>query len=355
MNKKAVLILFTIWWSLVLFYPAWAPAQEPSKINIAIKEFPPFVFKELKGFCIDLARIICEKNNLTPKFVRYENVPELLDAVANKEVHLAFSGITITAEREKRLDFSQPFFDAGLSIAIRADRGKKWTVLSTALLKLVGYSVLILFFALTIVAHIIWFIEKNDDEPKGFSTSYGRGILGAYWWAVVTMTTVGYGDKCPRKVAGRFIAAIWMIIGIMWFAGFTATLSSALTIDHIEQGSISGLSDLNNKHVAVIRGTTSEYFLHYHNVKLLLAENIDDLANLLKNETADAIVYDAPALLFLSKNDPSIQVVGDMFDKQRYGVVFPQNANHDLKEIFNIALIDMQKTGEYQKIYKKWF
>ena len=332
-----------------------ASAETDSQVNIAIKEFPPFVFKELKGFCIDMARIICKKNNLKPRFVRYDSVPELLDAVANKESHLAFSGITITAEREKRLDFSQPFFDSGLSLAVRAEKSKGLTRISAAVLRLVGYSVLILFTALTVVAHIIWFIEKNDAEPKSFSTRYLRGIMGAYWWAVVTMTTVGYGDKCPKRIGGRFVAAIWMIIGIMWFAGFTATLSSALTVEKIDHGEIAGLADLSNKYVAAIRGTTSENYLRFHNVKILLAENLDDLIGQLKNDTADAVVYDAPALMYISKNDPSIKVVGEMFDKQRYGIVFPQNGDPHLKEIFNIAIIDMQKSGEYQKIYNKWF
>ena len=167
------------------------------------------------------------------------------------------------------------------------------------------------------------------------------------------MTTVGYGDKCPKKVSGRIIAAVWMIIGIMWFAGFTATLSSALTMEKIEHGEIKGLSDLQNKYVAVIRGTTSENFLRFHNVKIVLADNLDDLIGNLKNHNVDAVVYDAPALMYVSKIDPSIKVVGEMFDKQRYGIVFPQNGNSYYKELFNIAIIDMQKTGEYQKIYNK--
>ena len=169
------------------------------------------------------------------------------------------------------------------------------------------------------------------------------------------MTTVGYGDKCPKKVGGRIIASIWMIIGIIWFAGFTATLSSSLTVDKIEHGEIKSLSDLNNKSVSVIRGTTSENYLRYHNVKMLLSENIDDLIGNLKNKNVDAVIYDAPALMYISKNDPSIKVVGDMFDKQRYGIVFPQKGNESYKELFDIAIIEMQKTGEYQKFYNKGF
>jgi len=353
MVKKTTLFICLMFHFLV--FPYFASAETDSQINIAIKEFPPFVFKELKGFCIDMARVICKKHNLTPKFVRYDSVPELLDAVESQECHLGFSGITITADREKRVDFSQPFFDSGLSVAVRTEQASGVTSLYQAVLKLVGYSVILFFIALTIVAHIIWFIEKDDNDPKSFSTHYARGILGALWWSVVTMTTVGYGDKCPKKISGRIIASIWIITGIMWFAGFTATLSSALTVTRIEHRGIKGLSDLNNKHVAVIRGTTSENYLRFHNVQILLADNLDDLISMLKNQSADAVVYDVPALMYISKNDPSIKVVGEMFDKQRYGIVFPQNGNPYYKELFNIAIIDMQKTGEYQKIYNKWF
>ncbi len=353
MNKN--IALFICLFFHLLSFPGSLAASTDSTINIAIKEFPPFVFKELKGFCIDMANIICEKHNLTPNFVRYKSVPEVLAAVESQECHMAFSGITITADREKRVDFSQPFFDSGLSIAVRTEPSSGLADTYITVLKVIGYSVILFLIGLTIVAHIIWFIEKNDSDPKSFPTSYGKGILDAYWWSVVTMTTVGYGDKCPKKVGGRVIASIWMIIGIIWFAGFTATLSSSLTVDKIEHGEIKSLSDLNNKRVSVIRGTTSENFLRYHNVKLLLSENLDELIGNLKNQNVDAVIYDAPALMYISKNDPSIKVVGDMFDKQRYGIVFPQSGNEGYKELFNIAIIEMQKSGEYQKIYNKWF
>jgi len=169
------------------------------------------------------------------------------------------------------------------------------------------------------------------------------------------MTTVGYGDKCPKKIIGRVIASVWMIIGIIWFAAFTATLTSSLTVNRIGHGEIKGLMDLNSKRVAVIKGTTSESFIRYHDVTVMLAETFDDLITSLKNETVDAVVYDAPALMYLAKNDSSIKVVGEMFDEQKYGVVFPQGSQNQTKELFNVAILEMQGSGEYQKIYNKWF
>jgi ABC-type amino acid transport substrate-binding protein len=66
-------------------------------------------------------------------------------------------------------------------------------------------------------------------------------------------------------------------------------------------------------------------------------------------------VYDAPPLMYASKLDQSIKVVGKMFDPQDYAVVFPNTGAEELKEIFNFEIMESKKDGTYQKIYGKWF
>jgi ABC-type amino acid transport substrate-binding protein len=345
-----------LWCGIILQLGSLAWAQDiPRTVRIAVKEFPPFVFKNQTGFAIDMAQSICAQHGITPEFVYYDTVQQVLNAVKTGASDINFSGITITAEREKGVDFSHPFFDSGLIIAVNATPESRTLRLVLSILKVIGFSLIVFLIGLTIVAHAIWFLERSDSDPRSFATDYKKGIMDAYWWAVVTMTTVGYGDKCPKKAIGRLIASVWMIIGIIWFAAFTATLTSSLTINRIGHGEIEGLEDLNHKTVAVIKGTTSEIFMHHHNVTLMLAETLDDLVRSLKTNSVDAVVYDAPALMYTAKQDPSIKVVGRMFDEQRYGVVFPQGGQHRLKEIFNIAILEMQKSGAYQEIYHKWF
>jgi voltage-gated potassium channel len=46
------------------------------------------------------------------------------------------------------------------------------------------------------------------------------------WWALVTVTTVGYGDIAPHTLAGRAIAAVVMLFGISFFAFLTATIAA---------------------------------------------------------------------------------------------------------------------------------
>ncbi|MFH1560908.1 MAG: potassium channel family protein [Chloroflexota bacterium] len=50
----------------------------------------------------------------------------------------------------------------------------------------------------------------------------------ALWWAVVTITTVGYGDMVPVTAAGRAIAFVLMLGGITFFGGLTANLAAFL-------------------------------------------------------------------------------------------------------------------------------
>ncbi len=349
---KILALSICIFFQIVL--PTFAQNTVQS-IRIAVKEFPPFVFKDLRGFSIDMARIICERNGLKPEFVYYDTVPAVLKAVQTGECDLNFSGTTITAGREKLVDFSHPFFDSGLIVAVKTTYDNATLQFVMKILKVIGLSLLVFLIGLTVVAHSIWFLEKNDDRARGFPEDYKKGIVDAYWWAIVTMTTVGYGDKCPQKVLGRIIASVWMIIGIIWFAAFTASLTSSLTINRIGLGEIKGLSDLNTKTVAVIKGTTSENFMRYYDVTVMVVETLDDLIRSLKDETVEAVVYDAPALMYIAKKDPEIKVVGEMFDVQKYGVAFPQGGISPYEEMFNIAILEMQGSGEYRRIYNKWF
>jgi len=351
---KTILVLSVIF-SAVIFPMAFAADTPSAKIKIAVKEFPPLVFKDLKGFCIDIATIISEKNNMTPEFVMVDSVPSLLAAVESGACDMGFAGITITPEREKRVDFSQPFFDSGLMIAVRNEALNQISFISSALVRVIGLSIALFFVGLTVVAHLVWWIERDDQDPQGFPSVYARGIVDAYWWAVVTMSTVGYGDKRPKKIGGRAIAAIWMFIGIIWFAGLTATLSSALTVDRIRHGEIADLPDLYGKNVAVIEDTTSEDLLRYHNVKIVPVKSFDELLANLKDGRSDAIVYDAPPLMYAAKLDPTIKVVGSMFAHQQYGIVFPNSGAEALKELFDIEIMFSRKNGEYQKVYNKWF
>jgi voltage-gated potassium channel len=74
---------------------------------------------------------------------------------------------------------------------------------------------------LMIIFSSIAILQVEDDPSSNIKTAED-----AIWWAYVTITTVGYGDKFPVTTEGRIIAALLMTVGVGLFGTFTAYLAS---------------------------------------------------------------------------------------------------------------------------------
>ena len=62
-------------------------------------------------------------------------------------------------------------------------------------------------------------------------TTVGQGL----WWAVQTVSTVGYGDHVPTDVAGRLVAALVMLLGLAFVAVITAAITSSFVARATEE------------------------------------------------------------------------------------------------------------------------
>lgn len=74
---------------------------------------------------------------------------------------------------------------------------------------------------LMVIFSAIAILQVENDSNSNIKTAED-----AIWWAYVTITTVGYGDKYPVTTEGRVIAAILMTTGVGLFGTFTGFLAS---------------------------------------------------------------------------------------------------------------------------------
>lgn len=72
--------------------------------------------------------------------------------------------------------------------------------------------------AITVGAGQLMTVVDSTNFP-----SLGDGL----WWALQTVTTVGYGDHVPADAAGRIVAALVMLVGIGFITVITASITSA--------------------------------------------------------------------------------------------------------------------------------
>lgn len=74
----------------------------------------------------------------------------------------------------------------------------------------------------TIFVTIVGGVLIHVTDPKSFP-NVGDGL----WWAIQTVTTVGYGDLVPKSATGRIVASLVMIVGIAFLTVVTAVITSA--------------------------------------------------------------------------------------------------------------------------------
>jgi len=101
---------------------------------------------------------------------------------------------------------------SGLAVLLR--------VLRRALPALV--SVVTVFFVVLLIAATLSYLFEREAQPETF-----RSIPHALWWAIVTLSTTGYGDVVPVTIWGRVLAAWVMVSGIVIFALWAGIIANA--------------------------------------------------------------------------------------------------------------------------------
>ncbi len=99
-------------------------------------------------------------------------------------------------------------------------------------------------------AHLDHEMGLSDAEPNIDS------LGNAFWWALVTVTTVGFGEYYPSSQGGKIVASILIVFGIGLISTFTATIASVFVERKIREGK--GLMKIDNTDHVVICGWNSQ-------------------------------------------------------------------------------------------------
>jgi His/Glu/Gln/Arg/opine family amino acid ABC transporter permease subunit len=120
--------------------------------------------------------------------------------------------------------------------------------------------------------------------------------------------------------------------------------------------SIAGPDNLAGRTVGVQINTTAQFAMEKRAGVTIAKYNTIDLALLdLRNGRIDAVASDGPVLRYMvGRNFPELKTAGAEYTDEQFGVVLARGSD-DLRRAVNAALWHMQDSGEYAKIYTKWF
>ena len=110
--------------------------------------------------------------------------------------------ISITAEREGRLDFSHPVLDAGLQILIPEEGGSLGIVSAVFTWEMLVW-VLIAVLVIFVIGNLMWWFERRDAPY--FQHSYRDGLWPSFWYAMHVMISGGFEEHVPRSVPARVL------------------------------------------------------------------------------------------------------------------------------------------------------
>lgn len=336
----------------------------PKKLVIATREVPPFAMQnpdqQWEGISIDLIREVkADLENQSGHEIEIEfkrlKLDEMLEAVANSKVDIAAAALTMNYEREKRMDFSHSYHTSGLGIAVGAkQRRSGWSGLVGAVFSPTFFKIVAgLFLAMLASAVGIYLFERNSNRDH-FGHGWLRGVAAGMWWAAVTLTTVGYGDKVPKTLGGRTIGLVWMFAGLFIIAGFTAAVTSALTVTQL-RARISGPSDLSRVKVATVEGSTSAIYLRTRHINFQNHPDVDAAMESLQQGKCDAVVYDAPILRHrtFQKYSGEAFVLPIVFERQNYAFALPSNS--PLREPINQVLLRKTSSPSWDELLANYF
>lgn len=203
------------------------------------------------------------------------------------------------------------------------------------------------------------FPKENSKELTGFDIELIEA-LGQKMGYKVEMVSMGFDALIPALNSNNIDVAI---------AGMTITDERKKVVDFTESYYTSGLmimvrkdsnvksiDDLKGKTIACQIGTTGENKSRSVEGATVKAFNTQDEASLeLKNGGADAVIGDAPVVeYYMTKAGKDFaKTVGERMEAEPYGIAVKKGSK--LAGDLNKALAELKKSGEYDKLYTKWF
>nr|WP_299337739.1 transporter substrate-binding domain-containing protein [Allomuricauda sp.] len=313
-------------------------------LRVGIFKQVPFVTEvtdlSFSGLSIDLWEGIALKKNVPFRYVEYSDAIGVIRALDYNDIDLAINPMKNNAGRMQKFEVSQPFHISSLGIAITSSSQSQFQIFVNNFFSRDFLNIVILLLLILLsFGTILWFVERRSNRYQ-----FRPGILGLFdglWWAAVTMTTVGYGDKAPKTHLGKTIAIIWMFTAVIIISSFTATIASTLTVNSLE-GEINSLEELKNvEQVGVVGASSGSDFLQLNNfTNIKPYRSPQEALFALSKKEINAIVHDRTTMHHLIQNlqiQESVQLLPLSFEEGYQSFMMPKN--HEFFDEINQEVI----------------
>ncbi|KAJ4980417.1 hypothetical protein NE237_031254 [Protea cynaroides] len=318
----------------------------------------------VRGFCIDVfeAAVGLLHYPVPHTYILYGNgsrtpsYAELVDMVAENKFDAAVGDITITTNRTRIVDFTQPYSESGLVVVtpVKETKSSPWAFLKPFTIEM--WCVTGAFFLF--VGAVVWILEHRINAE--FRGPPRQQLVTVFWFSFSTMF-FSHKENTVSTL-GRFVVLIWLFVVLIINSSYTASLTSILTVQQLSSR-IEGIDSLiaSSEPIGIQDGSFARsYLIQELNVaesRIVTlkteADYLDALQRGPKNGGVAAIVDELPYIeVFLSDNNCKFQTVGQEFTKSGWGFAFQRDS--PLAVDLSTAILGLSENGDLQRIHDKW-
>ncbi|MEM9544921.1 MAG: transporter substrate-binding domain-containing protein [Bacteroidota bacterium] len=343
---------------LILFQNSLQSQLYTDTLKVAYTSAPPFIIvneESLEGINIWLWEQIATDLDI-PFELKPMNFSEMLQALNDGTIDVSINPLTITSERSKKMDFTHSYYASNSTVVVYEASSLQQLLqffrsfFNVNFIK--GFCALL--FIIILFGLAIWMFE-NRKNPDQFRPGW-KGVWDGLWWSVVTMTTVGYGDKTPKSRAGKIIALVWMFSGLLFISGLTASVASMLTIDQLKTNP-EGFNEYKEHPIGCIKNSSTYEFLEERFFKNIVEyENVISGLNDLNKKKIEAFLYDEPILRYRLKKDDSfhhLRLLPLKFDLQFYAFGIRKN-RPELEQQISHKILEITESLEWRVILNEY-
>ncbi|XP_065667336.1 uncharacterized protein LOC100199991 isoform X3 [Hydra vulgaris] len=225
----------------------------------------------------------------------------------NAHFHLPVSGKASIETFQSQYKYVQIVSSPGIGFIV-IDKSKSFNKSQAVAAAILNCwpAVFIIFFFSTVSGIFMWILDCRVNKVEFPNESFVRGILHGVYWAFVSMTTIGYGDKTPRSTPAKIAAIFWMLTGPITNAIVIGAISTTLTSVKLGSDPI-----LYGTKVGAL-SNSCEYNLGVRRNAIMIGDfrNVSDLLEALEIRLIDGILLD-------SLNIPSVV---DIFAEKNFKI-----------------------------------
>ncbi|CAI5781019.1 glutamate receptor ionotropic, kainate 5 isoform X2 [Podarcis raffonei] len=343
--------------------------------------------EQYEGFCVDMLHELADilKFRFQIKLVDdgLYGAPEpngswtgMVGELINRKADLAVAAFTITAEREKVIDFSKPFMTLGISILYRVHMGRKPGYFSFLdpfspavwLFMLLAYlAVSCVLFLAARLSPYEWY-NPHPCLRERHNILENQYTLGNSLWFPVGGFMQQGSEIMPRALSTRCVSGVWWAFTLIIISSYTANLAAFLTVQRMEVPieSADDLADQTNIEYGTIHaGSTMTFFqnsryqtyqrmwnyMHSKQPSVFVKSTEEGIARVLNSKYA--FLLESTMNEYHRRLNCNLTQIGGLLDTKGYGIGMPLGS--PFRDEITLAILQLQENNRLEILKRKWW